>query len=80
LWAGGLGWRRLLTGPWPLLLGAALLAVLNWVTLLVAGHPWWITWAFNLWGAKIAEALGWDPAGRAFWACSFPAAAQEKGM
>ncbi len=80
LWAGGLGWRRLLTGPWPLLLGAALLAVLNWVTLLVAGHPWSITWAFSLWGAKIAQAFGWDPVGSAFWAGRFPAAALEKGI
>ncbi len=80
LWAGGLGWRRLLAGPWPLLLGAVLLAVLNWATLLVAGHPWSITWAFSLWGAKIAQALGWDPAVSSFWTGRFQAAALERGI
>lgn len=75
LWTGGLGWRRLLTGPWPLLLSAGLLALLNWITLLVAGHPWSITWAFTLWGAKAAAALGWDPATSPFWTGGFQQAA-----
>lgn len=71
-WAGYFSWRRLIRGPWPLLFGAGLLALLNWVTLLVAGHPWSITWAFTLWGAKVALALGWDPATSVFWADGFP--------
>ena len=75
LWTGGLGWRRLLTGPWPLLLSAGLLALLNWITLLVAGHPWSITWAFTLWGAKAAAAFGWDPATSPFWTGGFQQAA-----
>ncbi len=75
LWAGGLDWRRVLTGPWPLLLGAGLLALLNWVTLLSAGHPWSITWAFTLWGAKMAVPLGWDPATSPFWTGGFQQAA-----
>ena len=60
--------RGLWRGPWPLLLGAAALAVLNWLTLLVAGHPWSIVWGFTLWGAKAAAFMGWDPAASAFWA------------
>ncbi len=80
LWPGGMNWRRLLAGPWPLLLGAVLLAVLNWATLLVAGHPWSITWAFSLWGAKTAQALGWDPAASGFWTGRFQAAALEEGI
>ena len=67
LW-GGWRWRQLWRGPWPLLLGAAALAVLNWLTLMVAGHPWSITWGFSLWAAKAAVWLGWDPATSAFWA------------
>lgn len=63
-WRPGAWWR----GPWPLLGGAAALALGNWLTLLVAGHPWSITWGFTLWGAKTAAALGWDPASSAFWA------------
>ena len=80
LWDGGLGWRRLVAGPWPLLFGAAMLAVLNWVTLLIAGHPWTITWAFSLWGAKAAVLAGWDPAGSAFWTGGFQQAALERGV
>ena len=71
LWGDGLSPRRLLAGPWPLLFSAGLLALLNWVTLLIAGHPWTITWAFTLWGAKAAAALGWEPATSLFWAGGF---------
>ncbi len=72
LWAaGGLSWSMLLRGPWPLLLGAGLLALFNWATLMIAGHPWSITWAFSLWVAKAAAALGWDPASSAFWTGGF---------
>ena len=49
------------------LIGAVLLAVLNFLVLIVAGHPWTITWAFALWGAKTALALGSDPGAAAFW-------------
>ena len=51
--------------------GAVSLATLNLVTLLVAGHPWTITWAFGLWGAKTAAAAGWNPAGSS-WPPSSP--------
>jgi len=71
VWDQTMSWRRLLVGPWPLLLGAGLLAFLNWVTLLIAGHPWTITWAFTLWGAKAAMILGWDPATSPFWNGAF---------
>ncbi|HEY5647417.1 MAG TPA: YeeE/YedE family protein [Pseudomonadales bacterium] len=70
-WQDGFRWSRLLRGPWPLLLGAGALAVLNWLTLLVAGHPWSITWGFTLWAAKAAVLLGWDPATSTFWSSAF---------
>lgn len=63
--------RRLLTGGWPFLWGGAALAVLNWLSLIVAGYPWSITWGFTLTGAKIAQILGWDPAGAWFWRGGF---------
>ncbi|MEZ5858482.1 MAG: YeeE/YedE thiosulfate transporter family protein [Geminicoccaceae bacterium] len=47
-----------LRGPWPILAGAAALAVLNFLTLWLAGRPWGITSAFALWGAKGLDALG----------------------
>ncbi|MBM3491600.1 MAG: YeeE/YedE family protein [Alphaproteobacteria bacterium] len=54
-------WR----GRWPLGMGAVVLAVLSFATLLVAGRPWGITQAFALWGAWGVEASGLDDP--AFW-------------
>ncbi|PYM62492.1 MAG: hypothetical protein DME11_20005 [Candidatus Rokuibacteriota bacterium] len=65
------GWRRVVQGPWPLGVGAVLLALLNLVTLVVAGTPWSITWAFALWGAKGLVAMGYDLSGVAFWSGEF---------
>ena len=53
------------------LTGAALLALLNFLVLVIAGHPWSITWAFALWGAKAALMLGWDPGTVTFWESGF---------
>jgi uncharacterized membrane protein YedE/YeeE len=47
-----------LRGPWPLLAGALGLAVLNFVTLGLAGRPWGITSAFGLWGGMALQHLG----------------------
>lgn len=63
-WHGG----NLLRGPWALLWGAVALAILNLLTLWLAGRPWVITAAFPLWGSRVVEGLGWDdPAFWAFW-------------
>jgi uncharacterized protein len=59
--------RSFLYGPWSLVFGAIALAVLNWLTLLLAGRPWGVTWGFTLWTAKIAQTLGWNPATSEFW-------------
>jgi uncharacterized membrane protein YedE/YeeE len=61
------GWRL----HWPLAAGALALAALNAATLMVAGHPWSITWAFALWGAKAARSMGWDPSASSFWSADF---------
>ena len=55
----------------PLLWGVTLLALLNLATLLTAGHPWSITWALSLWGAKAAGLLGWTPSVGSFWTAPF---------
>ncbi|ANG61658.1 hypothetical protein A8C75_03685 [Marinobacterium aestuarii] len=60
---------------WPLWVGALALALLNMATLALAGHPWSITWAYALWGAKVATQLGWDPAGAPFWQAPFQSSA-----
>lgn len=64
-------------GPWPLGFGAIALAVLNLATLLLAGHPWSITWAFTLWGAKAATLAGWEPDAHTFWLGGFQRGALE---
>ncbi len=64
-------WHHVIYGPWPIELAAVALAVLNALTLVVAGHPWSITWAFALWTAKGAVLLGWDPATSGFWRDGF---------
>lgn len=66
-------WR----GPWPILAGAVALALLNAATFAIAGHPWGITWAFALWGAKIARGIGWSPDNSEFWSQDWMRAALE---
>jgi len=68
------GLERLLHGPWPLVGAGLALAGLNLATLVVAGHPWSITYGFGLWGAKIAQAVGVPVASWEFW--TWPAQAQ----
>ena len=63
--------ERIWRGPWPLAAGALILAALNLLTLIVAGHPWSITWAFALWGAKAALTFGWEPGTDGFWSADF---------
>ncbi len=78
--ARGVVRRSWLTGPWSPVAGALLLAGLNFATLLLAGHPWTITWAFTLWGAKAAVLLGWSPASNAFWQAGFQHQALAGGL
>lgn len=68
------GWSWLMRGPWPLVGAGLVLALLNVATLMLAGHPWSITYGFGLWGAKMAQAVGIDVASWEFW--TWPAQAQ----
>ena len=69
------GWRCFIHGPWPLPAGGVALALLNALTLVVAGHPWAITWAFTLSGGKVLQALGYDLSAVPFWTGEFQRAA-----
>jgi uncharacterized protein len=62
-----LSWRSLLYGPWSLVAGAIVLALLNALTVVLAGRPWGVTWGFTLWTAKLAQQLGWDPGTSEYW-------------
>lgn len=72
--------RTLLYGPWSLAFGAIALALLNWITLLIAGRPWGVTWGFTLWTAKIAQQLGWNPATSEFWSQGMGATALSQSV
>ncbi|MBC08454.1 YeeE/YedE family protein [Thalassospira sp.] len=69
------GLARFFHGPWPLVWTGLLLAGLNVATLLIAGHPWSITFGFGLWGAKIAQVIGIPVETWEFWNWGGPARA-----
>ena len=73
-------WTKLLSGPWPAVVAAVVLALGNFGTLLVAGHPWSITWGFTLWGAKAAQWLGWQAVSSGFWQGDFQSGALAGGV
>ena len=68
----GQSWLR---GPWPLVVGALGLAVVNIATLTLAGRPWGITSGFALWGSKMVAAIGVDVASWPYWQSASRAAA-----
>lgn len=72
--------HNLLHGPWSLLTGAIALAVLNWLTLLLSGRPWRVTWGFTLWSAQLATIFGWNPESSPFWSNGPGQQALEKGV
>jgi len=55
--------------------GGIALALLNFATLAVSGHPWTISFGYTLWGGKIARMLGFDLTEVAFWTWPYPARA-----
>jgi uncharacterized membrane protein YedE/YeeE len=74
------GWSWLLYGPWPLVGAGLMLALLNIATLLLAGHPWSVTFGFGLWGAKIAQAAGVPVGTWEFWTWPGPQAALDASV
>lgn len=67
--------HRIVFGPWPLLWGVIGLVIFASLTMLLAGHPWSITFAFGLWGTKIWSALGGDISSWPYWQSGYPAKA-----
>jgi len=72
--------RTLAGGPWPLWWGGVGLSLLGLATLLVAGHPWSITFAFGLWGTKLWAALGGDISNWEYWSRGYPALALQRSV
>lgn len=69
--------QRLWRGYWPLAWASLALALLSVANLLLSGQPWSVTFAFNLWGAKLAGLVGLDVSSWEYWTWSMPAAALE---
>lgn len=67
-------------GPWSLTAAALILAGLNAITLFAAGHPWSITYAFGLWGAKAAQAVGVPVSDWTFWSWPMQARALDSSV
>ena len=67
--------QRLWRGYWPLAWASLALALLAIANLLLAGQPWSVTFAFNLWGAKLASLIGIDVSNWQYWTWSMPAEA-----
>lgn len=74
------GWRRVLQGPWPLVIGGVALALLNAATLLLAGHGWNVSFGYTLWGAKLASAAGLDVSSWTFWTWGYPSNALQGSL
>lgn len=72
--------HNFLTGPWPLLWGSISLVFFSFLMLQAAGHPWSVTFAFGLWGAKIASAVGIDVASWSYWQLEYPSTALENSV
>lgn len=72
--------QHLLHGPWPISWGVISIGLLSFATLLIAGHPWSITFAFGLWGAKIWTALGGDVTYWSFWQLGYPSRAIDQSV
>lgn len=66
-------WVTLIGGGWPLIWGVIALAGLGLATLLIAGQPWGITFAFAVWGAKALAAVGVDMSQFEYWSWPYPA-------
>ncbi|WP_419901911.1 YeeE/YedE family protein [Kiloniella sp.] len=58
---------RITQGPWPLVLGAVALALLNFAMLASLGHPWGITSGITLWGGKLVTFFGADLSDIPYW-------------
>ena len=63
-----------------LIVGTIVIAILCWLCVVIAGHPWGVTFGFTLWGAKIWQSFGGELGGFAFWSWPGPARALENSV
>ncbi|PTL38261.1 YeeE/YedE thiosulfate transporter family protein [Alkalicoccus saliphilus] len=63
----GTHWREVIFLSWPIWVGATVFALLNVAVLMIQGTPWKVTAAFTLWGSKLSQYVGFDPASWRYW-------------
>ncbi|WP_339061793.1 YeeE/YedE family protein [Tepidibacillus marianensis] len=61
------GWKVIYQGPWSLVVGAIILALVQFSIFVLSGKPWGITSAFALWGSKVARSLGVSVESWGYW-------------
>jgi hypothetical protein len=71
---GNWKWENVVKGPWSWVAGGVVLAIGNFILLLVSGKPWGVTSAFALWGAKIIQPLGIHVENWGYWQAASKAA------
>lgn len=60
---------------WPkrsIVIGGIIIGVLSIAVFVAGGHPWSVTFGFTVWGAKIAQAIGFDLSNAEFWQWAGP--------
>jgi uncharacterized protein len=72
--------QTLFHGHWPWWWGVIALVLLNLATMLLAGHPWTITYAFGLWGAKLWAAVGGEPHDWTYWSSGYPSQSLQQSV
>jgi uncharacterized membrane protein YedE/YeeE len=81
LFGGGrFRWAQVVKGPWSWVAGGVVLAIGNFVLLVVSGKPWGVTSAFALWGAKIAQGIGIHVQNWGYWQTTANAAALHQSV
>jgi len=55
-----------------IIVGAVAIGLLSIAVFFAGGHPWSVTFGFTVWGAKIAQAIGFDLSNAEFWTWAGP--------
>jgi uncharacterized protein len=62
------------------IIGGLAIGLLCVAVFIAGGHPWSVTFGYTVWGAKIAQALGFDLSHAAFWQWEGPKHALESSV
>lgn len=77
---GKVNFKTMIKGPWSWVAGGLVLAIGNFVLLVLSGKPWGVTSAFALWGAKIAQGFGVHVENWSYWQSGSHAQSLQEGV